>query len=156
MSMKNTLTPAGIEPATFRLVARHLNHCATAVPQIVLVALDYCVWSNKGWSLLQLLVFRNSLEPNSWNLAVSENCSRLGYYATCSGNSLPTFRESCPKTSVRNYNFALRNNPEESSSYRPRGGRLKSRRVYWSTHGSLDMSQDGALRLWGNEIQLIN
>ena len=26
------LTPAGIEPATFRFVAQHLNHCATAVP----------------------------------------------------------------------------------------------------------------------------
>jgi len=32
MSMKNPLTPAGIEPATFRFVAQHLNHCATTVP----------------------------------------------------------------------------------------------------------------------------
>ena len=31
MSMKNPLTLAGIEPATFRFVAQHLNHCATAV-----------------------------------------------------------------------------------------------------------------------------
>ena len=31
MSMKNPLTPAGIEPATYRFVAQHLNHCATAV-----------------------------------------------------------------------------------------------------------------------------
>jgi len=31
MLMKNPLTPAGIEPATFRCVAQHLNHCATAV-----------------------------------------------------------------------------------------------------------------------------
>jgi len=30
--MKNALTLAGIEPATFRFVAQHLNHCATAVP----------------------------------------------------------------------------------------------------------------------------
>jgi len=30
--MKNPLTPAGIEPVTFRFVAQHLNHCATAVP----------------------------------------------------------------------------------------------------------------------------
>jgi len=30
MSMKNPLTPAGIESATFRFVAQHLNHCATA------------------------------------------------------------------------------------------------------------------------------
>jgi hypothetical protein len=27
------LTPAGIEAATFRFVAQHLNHCATAVPR---------------------------------------------------------------------------------------------------------------------------
>jgi len=31
--MKNLLTPAGIEPATFRFVAQHPNHCATAVPE---------------------------------------------------------------------------------------------------------------------------
>ena len=29
--MKNPLTPAGMEPPTFRFVARHLNQCATAV-----------------------------------------------------------------------------------------------------------------------------
>jgi len=32
--MKNPLTPAAIEPATFRFVAQHLNHCATAVPSL--------------------------------------------------------------------------------------------------------------------------
>jgi len=26
------MTPSGIEPATFRFVAEHLNHCATADP----------------------------------------------------------------------------------------------------------------------------
>ena len=31
MSMKNPLTQPGIETATFRFVAQHLNHCATAV-----------------------------------------------------------------------------------------------------------------------------
>ena len=31
---KIPMTPAGIEPATFRFVAQHLNHCATAVPQV--------------------------------------------------------------------------------------------------------------------------
>ena len=30
MSMKNPLTPAGIEPGTLLFVAQHLNHCATA------------------------------------------------------------------------------------------------------------------------------
>ena len=28
------MTPVGIEPATFRFVAQHLNHCATAVSRI--------------------------------------------------------------------------------------------------------------------------
>ena len=32
--MKNPLKPARIEPATFRFVAQHLNHCATAVLNI--------------------------------------------------------------------------------------------------------------------------
>ena len=27
------MTPAGIETATFRFVAQHLNHCATAVTE---------------------------------------------------------------------------------------------------------------------------
>jgi hypothetical protein len=26
------MIPSGIEPATFRFVAQHLNHCATSVP----------------------------------------------------------------------------------------------------------------------------
>ena len=29
------MTPAGMEPATFRFVAQHFNYCATAVPIIV-------------------------------------------------------------------------------------------------------------------------
>ena len=36
MSMKNPLTPVGIEPATFRFVAQHLNHCATSVPRLLM------------------------------------------------------------------------------------------------------------------------
>jgi len=32
------MTPAGIEPATFRFVAQHLNHCATAVSYLVSTA----------------------------------------------------------------------------------------------------------------------
>ena len=38
--MKNPLTSAGIEPATFRFVAQNLNHCATAVPQYIMITID--------------------------------------------------------------------------------------------------------------------
>jgi len=31
------MTPAGIEPATFRFVAQHLNHCTTAVPIYIML-----------------------------------------------------------------------------------------------------------------------
>jgi len=31
MSMKNLLTPAGIETAIFRFVAQYFNHCAAVV-----------------------------------------------------------------------------------------------------------------------------
>ena len=34
MSMKNPVTPAGIEPETLWFLAQHLNHCATAVPTL--------------------------------------------------------------------------------------------------------------------------
>jgi len=59
MSMKNPLTLAGIEPATFLFVAQHLNHCATAVPKLitdqysgmkrrccVVIASEYCSTSS--------------------------------------------------------------------------------------------------------------
>jgi hypothetical protein len=31
MSMKNSMTPSGIEPASFWFVAQYLNHCATHI-----------------------------------------------------------------------------------------------------------------------------
>jgi len=40
MSMKNPLTPAGIEPATFRFVAQHINHCATAQSRVLVLNLS--------------------------------------------------------------------------------------------------------------------
>jgi len=39
LCQKNSLTPAGIEPATFRFVAQRLNHCATAVLPSTITAL---------------------------------------------------------------------------------------------------------------------
>jgi hypothetical protein len=33
MSIKNYMTPSGIEPATFRFVAQYFDHSGTAVPR---------------------------------------------------------------------------------------------------------------------------
>jgi len=41
------MTPAGIEPATFRFVAQHLNHCATAVIQSCTVYISIYTHSHK-------------------------------------------------------------------------------------------------------------
>jgi len=44
---ENPVTPAGIEPATFRFVVQHLNHCAAAVPtskEIILKMTDSSNW----------------------------------------------------------------------------------------------------------------
>jgi len=41
------MTPAGIEPATFRSVAQHLNHCATAVPHII--AGSHRIYDDNNW-----------------------------------------------------------------------------------------------------------
>ena len=42
--MKNPLTPAGIEPATFWTVAERLNHCANAVPDKISNIFKYTVF----------------------------------------------------------------------------------------------------------------
>ena len=44
------MTPAGIEPATFRFVAQHLNHCATAGQWVWYVF--YLTWGRKHRNLL--------------------------------------------------------------------------------------------------------
>jgi hypothetical protein len=88
---------------------------------------------------------------------VDENCALLGYYAAISGKSVPTFRRNlsgpifkgqeiqeltffsledgpigCPETSVRNYQYLLRNKPEKRSSHLLGGGSLSSDvRVLW-------------------------
>jgi hypothetical protein len=40
MSLKNSVTPQGIDPGTVRLVAQHLNHYATSGPESYKVKID--------------------------------------------------------------------------------------------------------------------
>jgi len=45
------MTLAWIEPATFRIVAQHLNHCATAVPKF---DGSVCKYNNEAFETLEL------------------------------------------------------------------------------------------------------
>jgi hypothetical protein len=93
--------------------------------------------------------------PNFVVARVLEICAVLEYYAACSGNSLPTFRDKLsipfsrhlkksefpwislnplqmgligyPKTSAMNYHYTLCNIPEERRSHLLSDGNLKSR-----------------------------
>ena len=58
MSMKNPLTPAGIKPASFRFVAQNLNHCATAVPDVL------GIYSN---SVIIIIFFHLIFNRDIWN-----------------------------------------------------------------------------------------
>jgi hypothetical protein len=49
------VTPAGIEPATFRFEAQHLNHCATAVPHIYIYIYIYYLLTPRCRVLLEQL-----------------------------------------------------------------------------------------------------
>ena len=70
------------------------------------------------------------VSASNLNSIFNENWPLLGHYATCSVIFIPTFRDrDCPETSVKNYRYSLRNDPEERSSHPLRGGSLKSRRV---------------------------
>ena len=52
------MTPSGIEPATFRFVAQHLNHCAIAVP----IILNYFYSkTNQVHNISNLFYFRTTL-----------------------------------------------------------------------------------------------
>jgi len=54
-----------------------------------------------------------------------EICTLLGYYAEYGDDFLPTFRDICLETSVRNHHHTLHNMPEERRSRSFRGQSLK-------------------------------
>jgi len=85
---------------------------------------------NEGHTTDIPLNFLNSLH---WQLTKTErveNCAILGYYAVCSGNSLPTFRDNLQVPSSRAH-YMLRNSPEEHSTPLLRGDlKLATKRVF--------------------------
>jgi hypothetical protein len=81
MSLKNPVTPPGIDPGTFRLVAQRLNQYATPGPVLCVVLTKY------------LYV------PAGFRREVDENCDVLGYYAMskCKGKAVPLQAWSGPE-----------------------------------------------------------
>jgi hypothetical protein len=105
-------------------------------------------------SVLAFIPTHNDGQKWVISVVVDENCALLGYHAPCIGNSLPTFRDNlsvpsswlknpkdilkmgptrCPKTSVRNYDYLLRNNTErtELSVSTLRGSDILGYDVLW-------------------------
>ena len=54
--MKNPLTPDGIEPATFRFVAQHLNHCPLHILGVCLYSLSLLSGMQIAWFLRYIIL----------------------------------------------------------------------------------------------------
>jgi len=104
MSMKNSLTPAGIEPATFRFAAQHLNHCATAVPR----AFQYITHLRTLFPSLEITSKLRTVTMLAAEVLALLRCS-MAYvkeWYSSSGNgkisaSSPYSRPSCVATSTK-------------------------------------------------------
>jgi len=62
--MKNPLTPGGIEPATFRFVTQHLNHCARTKEGIKIRFPDFVTTAQDGGKVVSL-THRPTLPPGN-------------------------------------------------------------------------------------------
>jgi len=77
MSMKNPLRAAGIEPATFRFVAQHLNHCATAIKiNIIIYVYTEIIISKFDCHFFKPLML---IEESGCSVAPELECTRLTY-----------------------------------------------------------------------------
>jgi hypothetical protein len=83
-------------------------------------------WPRNGYraSGLHIPPWKNYM----WKKYPPENFNLRGYYATSSGNFLPTIRDKTigPETLVRNYYYSLSNSPEKRNFHLLRSGSLKS------------------------------
>ena len=89
---KIRMTPSGIEPATFRSVAQHLNHCATTVPMTKGTARNVCVINRRS-----LLRFRKCFWNNRNYISVRDNLLFLHvqhYFREEKGKDRPSYCQS--------------------------------------------------------------
>ena len=101
MSMKFPVTPAGIKPATFRFVAQHLNHCATAVPlnwwKILIIftltnislfnaVITWCIKHQPSYeAVITFCTTQRSLHPpcKPWRHTGKHKCSYSSFLPPC-------------------------------------------------------------------------
>jgi hypothetical protein len=97
MSMKNSMTPSGIEPATFRFVAKYLNHCATISGPQEISCNEQNHRKRMSENVIQFVI-------SGFRSEVADNCALLGHYAASSGNLLQTLRDklSDPSSGFKN------------------------------------------------------
>jgi len=93
--MKSPLTLTGIETATFRFVAQHLNHCATAVPNLkVLRILNISVLGFK-WNLNPNIIEELITDPFYTKVVVCQVSSDGSVWAFEKKLSLPPSEWTC-------------------------------------------------------------
>ena len=67
---KIPMTPSGIEPATFRFVAQHLNHCANVVPLVVSIyptkSMTGIVHVYRAWMWIHIHTARDEVPYLKW------------------------------------------------------------------------------------------
>ena len=127
------MTPSGIEPATFRLVAQCLNQLRHRVPprwlHTYLISLRVISGFRRGMRTVFLWFITQRA------VVIPERCFGITYRSIFKArNFSPIFKTrkfgpilkvrilkmrliGCPETSVGNYHYSLRNNAEECSAY---------------------------------------
>jgi len=73
------MTTAGIEPATFRFVAQHLNHCATAVPTAKDQWLNVCCDDMKHKYTIRKEYILYNLKTDEEHVIAKVNCKLLSH-----------------------------------------------------------------------------
>jgi len=103
--MKFAITPNGMETATFRFLAQHLNHCATAVPLFIMF-LSYFI------KTIKIIVTGFNFYPSLAQLTCTKFRNQAvlkDFFDSLSPEDVMT---AYPETSVTNHKITLRNIPE--------------------------------------------
>ena len=96
------MTPAGIEPATFRFVAQQLSHCATSVP------LDAVRNTKNNGHLVEEIRKRAvTLKKKNWKIELKWVKAQAGIY----GNEIA---DRLPKEATQNYHVTYSRIPKSA------------------------------------------